>query len=355
MTGTDDDLSQYDYDLSVDLIARHPPAERTDSRLMVLRREDQSIEHRSIRELPRLLRTGDCLVLNDTRVIPARLLGERVATGGAWEGLYLGVTDRGAWQLIGQTRGRLQPGEQIELHPAHDPMSPRRFRVRLIARDEEGQWTAEPEALADPLAVLAEFGTVPLPPYIRRDLAEPSDRDRYQTTYARQPGAVAAPTAGLHFTSELLSSCRAAGIGTAFVTLHVGIGTFRPISVDRLSEHRMHSEWCEIPVSTVEALQAARRNGGRIVAVGTTSVRALESASVDSELRAWSGSTDIFIRPPYRFRSVDALLTNFHLPCSTLLVLVSAFAGRAFILRAYAAAVGDRYRFFSYGDAMLIV
>lgn len=350
-----DDLSQYDYDLPDDLIARHPPAERTASRLMVLRREGRSIEHRSIRDLPTLLRAGDCLVLNDTRVIPARLLGHRVATGGAWEGLYLGVTDRGDWQFIGQTRGTLRPGEDIELHPAHDPDSPRRYRLRLIARDDDGQWNAEPESRGDPLAVLRDFGTVPLPPYLGRNVAESLDWERYQTTYARQPGAVAAPTAGLHFTSDLLETCRAAGINTAFVTLHVGIGTFRPIAVERLSEHRMHSEWCALPAATVDALLETRHRGGRVVAVGTTTVRTLESATAEGELRPWSGSTDIFIRPPYRFRSVDALLTNFHLPRSTLLVLVSAFAGRDFIHRAYSNAVAERYRFYSYGDAMLIV
>ncbi|MBI5761154.1 MAG: tRNA preQ1(34) S-adenosylmethionine ribosyltransferase-isomerase QueA [Planctomycetales bacterium] len=355
MSHTDDDLSQYDYDLPDDLIARHPPAERTASRLMVLRRESQTVEHWSIRDLPKLLRAGDCLVLNDTRVIPARLLGHRAATGATWEGLYLGATERGEWQFIGQTRGKLRPGEEIILHPAHQPDSPRRFKLRLLERDAEGQWTAAPELPGDPLAVLGDFGTVPLPPYLGRDLADASDWDRYQTTFARRPGAVAAPTAGLHFTPELLDECRVAGVGTAFVTLHVGVGTFRPIAVDRLSDHCMHSEWCDVPESTIAALHATRQRGGRIVAVGTTSVRSLESASSEGELRPWSGSTDIFIRPPYRIRSVDALLTNFHLPRSTLLVLVSTFAGTDFIRRAYSLAVNERYRFYSYGDAMLIV
>jgi S-adenosylmethionine:tRNA ribosyltransferase-isomerase len=355
MSSADDELRSYDYELPDELIARHPAADRTSSRLMVLCREPPSIEHRSIRDLPNLLRTGDCLVLNDTRVIPARLLGRRVATRGAWEGLYLGATGRGHWQLIGQTRGRLQPGELLELHPAHDPTSPRRFRLRLIERDVAGQWTAEPESPGDPLSVLRDFGTVPLPPYLGRDVAEAADWDRYQTTFARQPGAVAAPTAGLHFTPELLSNCRAAGIDTAFVTLHVGVGTFRSISVDRLSEHSMHSEWCELTASTMETLRATRQRGGRIVAIGTTSVRTLESAARDGQPRPWSGPTDLFIRPPYRFQVVDALLTNFHLPRSTLLVLVSAFAGRDAVRRAYESAVSERYRFYSYGDAMLIV
>lgn len=355
MPDTDDDLSQYDYELPDGLIARQPRAERTASRLMVFRRESQTIEHRSIRDLPNLLRVGDCLVLNDTRVIPARLLGHRATTGAKWEGLYLGETDRGEWRLIGQTRGKLRPGEEIVLHPAHQPDSPRRFKLRLLDRDADGQWTAAPESPGDPLGVLGDFGTVPLPPYIGRELADASDWDRYQTTYACQPGAVAAPTAGLHFTPELLEECRAAGVVTAFVTLHVGVGTFRPIAVDRLSEHRMHSEWCDIPDATVAALHATRQRGGRIVAVGTTSVRSLESAARDGELRPWSGSTDIFIHPPYHFRSVDALLTNFHLPRSTLLVLVSAFAGTDFIRRAYSVAVTEHYRFYSYGDAMLIV
>lgn len=351
----DDDLSLYDYELPNDLIARHPLAERTAARLMVLRREDRSIEHRSIRDLPDLLLPGDCLVLNDTRVIPAKLFGHRVSTGANWEGLYLRVTERGVWQLIGQTRGKLRPGELIELYPAHHPDSPSRFLLRLIECNAAGQWSATPESSDDPLTVLQEFGTTPLPPYLGRDIADDFDWDRYQTTFARHPGAVAAPTAGLHFTPDLLEQCRQAGIDTAFVTLHVGIGTFRPINVNRLSEHRMHAEWCEIPESTVAAIRESRQHGGRVVAVGTTAVRSLETATDKSDLRPWSGTTDIFIHPPYRFRSVDALLTNFHLPRSTVLVLVSAFAGREFIRQAYELAVAGRYRFYSYGDAMLIV
>jgi S-adenosylmethionine:tRNA ribosyltransferase-isomerase len=253
--------------------------------------------------------------------------------------------------LIGQTRGTLQAGETLVV-PGSSSSTP--LELRLEDRQEGGEWLVRRSDSRSTWDVLATFGQVPLPPYIERTTSDPADLERYQTVYASQPGAVAAPTAGLHFTPEILERCRDRGVEAAFVTLHVGLGTFRPVSVENLSEHVMHSEWAEISPETVEAVRSARARGGRIVAVGTTSVRTLESASRSGEIQAWTGETDLFIRAPYRFQSVDAMVTNFHLPKSTLLMLVSAFAGRANILTAYAEAIRERYRFFSYGDAMFI-
>lgn len=358
----DESLFSYDYALPSELIAQAPTRARDASRLMVLRRATQAIEHRHFRELPELLRPDDLLVLNETKVIPARLEGLRTATGGRWEGLYLGCSDDGRWRLIGQTRGKLHPGETIALHPLHPPKDrpqarlTMEYRLTLETKADGGMWLVRPETDENPLHVLERFGTVPLPPYIGREVGLPVDFERYQTTYARTPGAVAAPTAGLHFTPELLERCRQRGLRTARVTLHVGMGTFRPISVEQLDQHQMHSEWCELPAETVTLVEQTRARGGRVVAVGTTTVRTLESvaARFGGRLQPWSGETDLFIRPPYRFEQVEALVTNFHLPRSSLLVLVSALAGREFILRAYREAVEQRYRFFSYGDAMLI-
>lgn len=348
------DLETYSYELPEELIAKEPAARRDEARLLVLDRADKTIRHRSIRDLPELLTPGDCLVLNDTKVIPARLIGERSATGGHWEGLFLSSPEEGVWQLIGQTRGRLQPGESICIRSIHDPAQPP-LKLDLNERDDDGIWMARVRDNRNAFALLDQYGTVPLPPYIQRKVARESDWNRYQTTFAEHPGSVAAPTAGLHFTDELLERCRARGIETARLTLHVGIGTFRPVSVTRLSEHRMHSEWCTILPAVAEQLRNVRQQGGRIVAVGTTSVRTLETAAADGRLDAWEGQTDLFIRPGHEFRAVDCLLTNFHLPRSTLLVLVSAFAGIDFIREACRTAIENRYRFFSYGDAMLIL
>ena len=363
----DELLSSYDYHLPKEQIAQHPLAERSASRLMVLHRAGSGVEHRRFHEFPKLLEQGDLLVLNETSVIPARLEGVRAATGGRWEGLFLGVTATGDWRLMGQTRGKLQPGEEISLHPVHvasvrdrreEQVAPTgSFGLTLVEKESDGVWQARPVVHTDPLAVLQQFGSVPLPPYIAREKAGTDDFERYQTTYARTPGAVAAPTAGLHFTPAIFEQCRERGIATVAVTLHVGVGTFRPISVERLSEHEMHSEWCEVPQGAAEAIERTRRRGGRIVAVGTTTVRTLESVAAAHEGRVapWSGETRLFIRPPYAFRVVDALVTNFHLPKSSLLVMLSALAGRERILQAYANAVAAGYRFFSYGDAMLVL
>ncbi|QDT53569.1 S-adenosylmethionine:tRNA ribosyltransferase-isomerase [Caulifigura coniformis] len=346
-----DRLSAYDYPLPEDLIA-HLPADRRDaSRLMTLDRDSGAIGHRRFTELPDLLQPGDLLVLNDTRVLPAKLVGVRESTGGRWEGLFLGLDAEGRWDLIAKTRGSIQPGETIAIAAAGEPAP---LRLELAARTQTGGWRMKPLAPGTHLELLARFGQMPLPPYIER--ADPSelDRERYQTTYSRVPGAVAAPTAGLHFTPEVFDRCDARGIGHTFVTLHVGIGTFRPVSVENLADHQMHSEWGAVPQDTVDAIRDTKERGGRVIAVGTTSVRTLESAAGEGELQAWSGETSIFIRPPYAFRVIDGLVTNFHLPKSTLLMLVSALAGREAMLRAYQVAIEERYRFFSYGDAMLI-
>lgn len=350
-----DDLETYSYSLPEELIAKEPPARREDARLMVLDRTAQTIRHLTIRDLPGLLRAGDCLVLNDTRVLPARLIGHRSATGGRWEGLFLRATGDGLWQLMGQTRGHLQPGETLTLTSIHEPDRHPPLTVQLLSKDEEGLWTASPQHPDPAFDLLQRYGTLPLPPYMQRTVAEASDRERYQTTYASAPGSVAAPTAGLHFTPELLSACEARGIDRARVTLHVGIGTFRPISVSQLSQHRMHQEWCELAPETASKLADVKASGGRVVAVGTTSVRTLETAAQSGAIAAWSGETSLFLRPGSSFHAVDCLLTNFHLPKSSLLVLVCAFAGTDFIKAAYEAAVAERYRFFSYGDAMLIL
>ncbi len=348
-----DRIDLYDYQLPPELIARVPAERRDASRLLVLSRTTGEIEHRTFSDLPVLLRPGDLLVVNETQVVPARLLGVRTATGGRWEGLFLRAEQEHVWRIIGHTRGKLQPGETLTLNSPHAETNSATLELELLEKQDDGEWLARPRSEIETLALLDQFGQMPLPPYMERD-AQALDVLRYQTTYARQPGAVAAPTAGLHFTPELLQRCRERGIETARVTLHVGLGTFRPVSAERLSEHVMHSEWCHLPQDTVDKIQQTKSAGGRIVAVGTTSVRTLEAVAQQGPLREWSGSTNLFIKPGFEFRVVDQLITNFHLPKSTLLVLVSTFAGRSHILNAYESAIANRYRFYSYGDAMLI-
>jgi len=349
------ELNAFNYELPPELIATEPSQKRDQSRLLVLDRQSGTISHSSISELPHFLAPGDCLVLNDTRVLSARLFGVRTSTGGKWEGLYLGSNDTGQWKLMSKTRGKLVPGETIELKPAHQRTEQIQISLQMESKDTEGYWTATVQSDEDHHKLLEHFGTMPLPPYMRRELATEEDRERYQTVYANQPGAVAAPTAGLHFTPALLDRCTQKGIGIAKVTLHVGIGTFKPISAETLEEHKMHSEWCELSKESADLLNTTRQKGGRIVSVGTTSVRTLESVAREGALKAWSGETDIFIYPPYKFQVVDCLLTNFHLPKSSLLVLVSAFASTELIREAYKKAVEAEYRFYSYGDAMLIL
>ncbi len=350
-------IDEFDYELPRHLVAQSPVAARADARLLVVDRRDNSLTHKHIRDLPEILQTDDCLVLNDTRVVPARLVGYRSLTGGHWEGLFIETDRDGFWRVMGKTRGKLDPGETITLVNAtgHDDI-----RLELAAKQPDGTWIARPRAsdgtpAEETFALLQRVGRVPLPPYIRKGEMVESDRAAYQTVYARVPGAVAAPTAGLHFTRHLLDLIEQQGVTFCRLTLHVGPGTFRPIGVESLADHEMHSEWGTIGQDSVERIAACRRRGGRAVAVGTTSVRLLETAAADGTLKPFSGHTDLFIRPPYEFHAVDALLTNFHLPRTTLLVLVHTFGGDALIRRAYEEAVREEYRFYSYGDAMLVL
>jgi S-adenosylmethionine:tRNA ribosyltransferase-isomerase len=336
----------FDYDLPAASIAQQP-APRGESRLLVLDRQPPEApeRHARIADLPRLLRPTDLLVLNDTRVIPARLFG-RSAGGGKMELLLLEKVAERDWEALVKPGKRARPGAVIELD---------KLTAEVIEKRENGAAHRYLLRFSEPVEPhLDRLGHVPLPPYIHRpDTAE--DRERYQTVFARQPGAVAAPTAGLHFTAEILEEIAAAGVEIARVTLHVGIGTFKPVAAERIEEHRMESERYEIGEETAGAIRRARAAGRRIVAVGTTVVRTLESAALagDGEVRAGSGTTRLFITPGFPFQVVEALLTNFHLPRSTLLMLVSAFAGRERVLAAYEEAIREGYRFYSYGDAML--
>jgi S-adenosylmethionine:tRNA ribosyltransferase-isomerase len=337
-------LDELDYTLPEELVAQEPAAERSAARLLVLARASGACAHRRVADLPELLAAGDLLVVNDTRVIPARVRGTR-PSGGRLELLFVRALDDPAdWEVL--VRGAPRAGERVHLPEACgewvSPLGDGRWRIRL-------------DCAASVVAWLERVGEVPLPPYIRRPGgARPADRERYQTVYARVPGAVAAPTAGLHLTSPVLERLRAIGIGVVSCTLHVGPGTFLPIRADTLDGHAMAPEPYDLPAATVEAIARTRAAGGRVVAVGTTTVRALESAAGGGTLRAGSGEAHLFIRPGHRFRAVDALLTNFHLPRSTLLALVAAFAGWERIRAAYEEAVRRRYRFYSFGDAMLV-
>jgi S-adenosylmethionine:tRNA ribosyltransferase-isomerase len=346
------ELDQYDFNLPKELIAQFPLRQRTDARLLVVQRRTRTIEHSHIRDLAEWIAPADCLVLNDTRVVPARLVGYREQTGGRWTGLFVAAEGANLWKVLAKTRGHMAPGETVVLQ---DAMGRDAARLTVVARLEEGHWLVRPPSDAPTYELLESVGRIPLPPYIRGGEMVESDRAAYQTVFAEKPGAVAAPTAGLHFTEELLSKLRQRGVGIVRVTLHVGPGTFRPIKVERLEEHVMHSEWGMIDSETVESLNGRRRAGGRIVVAGTTSLRVLETAARSGALQPWSGQTELFIRPPFEFHAADALLTNFHLPRSTLLVLVRTFGGDELIRRAYEEAVLQQYRFFSYGDAMLIL
>jgi len=360
-----DHLSTWQFELPPELIASRPAVRRDDSRLLVVDREQGSIQHLHIRDLPSLLDPGDLLVFNNTQVLPARLFGFRTATNGRWEGLFVEQTAPGEWIVLCDTRGRLQAGETITVVRAYDEQmeaceSDRRpsnapLLLRLKQKLDDGSWRAEVLDSRTPLEILTEYGSLPLPPYLGRKLADADDQIRYQTAYASQPGSVAAPTAGLHFSPELLQKCRDRGLNSAEVTLHVGIGTFRPVTTERLSEHRMHDEWCRLPSDAADAIAETKSTGHRVVAVGTTTVRTLESAfAACGQLKSWDGRTQLFIRLGFQFQVTDRLLTNFHLPGSTLLVLVAALAGYELTMEAYRKAIEERYRFYSYGDAMLI-
>ncbi len=347
--------SDFDYALPPELIAQEPLPERGASRLMVLDVGTGAIAHRQIAALPDYLRAGDLLVLNDTRVFPARLAGRWADTGGAVEFLLLERegADDAHWRVLVGSGRRARPGLRAVFGDGA-------LTAGIVARREDGHVSVAFD-LHEPLAPLLDrFGTTPLPPYIHRkthdDAQRRLDRERYQTVYAREEGAVAAPTAGLHLTESLLEQIRNRGITCATVTLHVGIGTFRPVTAASVEDHRMDAERYRVPAETADAIRACRARGGRVVAVGSTSVRTLETvaAAHDGKIEACSGRSSLFIYPPYPFRVVDAMLTNFHLPRSTLLMMVSAFAGQVPVMNAYAAAIAARYRFFSYGDGMLL-
>jgi S-adenosylmethionine:tRNA ribosyltransferase-isomerase len=340
---------QFDYALPAELIAAHPPAQRDGGRLLVLDPVSGAIVHAAVRDLPALLPPGCLLVANDTRVIPARLRGRR-PTGGVVEVLLVRQIDGDeaacAWLALLRSNRPLRPGAAIDLHGV---------AARVRERGERGEALLDiPMGASEFRRHVAACGEVPLPPYIRR-APEAADRERYQTVFARDDGSVAAPTAGLHFTEELITRLEAAGHELRFLTLHVGPGTFRPITGDDLGLHVMDAERYVIPAGTAAAIREAKRNKRPVVAVGTTSVRALEGAAARGALDAAEGFTDLFITPPFEFRVVDGLVTNFHLPRSTLLCLVAALAGRERVLAAYAEAVARRYRFYSYGDAMLFL
>lgn len=336
--------SDFFFDLPEELIAQTPLEQRDASRLLHLDKKTGEIEHRHFYELPQYLRKGDCLVLNNTRVLPARLLGCRESGGGV-ELVLLRDLGEGRWECLSRPGRKTKPG--------------------TLLRFGDGELTATVEAVAEGgnrivqfhytgifLEVLERLGKMPLPPYIKEEL---QDGERYQTVYSRELGSAAAPTAGLHFTPELLKQIEQMGVKLCYVTLHVGLGTFRPVKEEKIEDHEMHSEFCVISPETAEAINAVRKNGGRVIAVGTTSCRTLESfAEEDGTVEAGSRWTDIFIYPGYRFKCIDALITNFHLPESTLIMLVSALAGRENVLRAYETAVKEKYRFFSFGDAMFI-
>lgn len=334
-------VSDFSFQLPDSLIARHPLAERRASRLLVLDGPTGRLEHRGFAELLDFLRPGDLMIFNDTRVIPARLFGQK-ATGGKVEVLVERLLDDRRVLAHIRSSKSPKPGTKIYVDGGGE--------ASMLARHEA---LFELEFSEDVLPLLDRVGHMPLPPYIDRP-DDTADRERYQTVYAQRAGAVAAPTAGLHFDAELLGSLQEKGVERAFVTLHVGAGTFQPVRVDRIEEHHMHREWLEVGQGVVDAVAACRARGGRVVAVGTTSVRSLESAARDGVLKAFSGDTDIFLYPGKPFHVVDALVTNFHLPESTLLMLVSAFAGYPETMAAYAEAIANGYRFFSYGDAMFI-
>lgn len=340
--------TDFHYDLPDELIAQRPLAERGASRLLCLDGDSGEWMHRGFRDLPSLLRAGDLLVFNNTRVIPARLWG-RKATGGAVEVLVERLT--GDATALVHIRASKSPraGSLIHVCPGQGA-APGEDSLRVTGREGELYAVASERPLAQ---VMSRYGHMPLPPYIERE-DDSLDRERYQTVFAARDGAVAAPTAGLHFDEVLIRELRARGIATTEVTLHVGAGTFQPVRVDDITQHHMHAEYLEVGQETCEAIAAARERGGRVVAVGTTAVRSLETAAASGTLSPYQGNTQLFIHPGYRFNCIDALVTNFHLPESTLLMLVSALAGREAVLAAYREAVRERYRFFSYGDAMFI-
>ena len=337
--------SDFYYDLPEELIAQTPIAQRDTSRLMTVSRQDGKVEHHHFYELPDFLKAGDCLILNNSRVLPARLLGQRLPGGGACEVLLL--IDRGdkTWECLVRPGRKMRTGAKLSFGDGT-------LTAEVIGEVEGGNRLVRFDYDGIFLEVLERLGKMPLPPYIKEEL---QDRERYQTVYSKVVGSAAAPTAGLHFTPELLKKVEESGIGIGYVTLHVGLGTFRPVKEEEITDHEMHSEFCMIPQETADLINRTKANGGRVICVGTTSCRTLESwANEDGTMEAKAGWTNIYIYPGYRFKVMDGLVTNFHLPESTLIMLVSAFAGREEVLAAYEEAVRERYRFFSFGDAMFL-
>ncbi|WP_026585345.1 tRNA preQ1(34) S-adenosylmethionine ribosyltransferase-isomerase QueA [Bacillus sp. J33] len=337
----------FDFHLPEELIAQTPLAERTSSRLMVLDKKTGEIQHGVFKDLKNHLKAGDCLVLNDTRVLPARLFGEKTGTGAKIEVLLLKQLEGDAWETLIKPAKRVKEGTEITFGNGN-------LTAVCTGTSDHGGRILEFKYEGIFYEVLEQLGEMPLPPYIKEQL---DDRERYQTVFARERGSAAAPTAGLHFTEELLDEIKEMGVHIAFITLHVGLGTFRPVSVEDLNEHEMHAEFYQVTEGTARLLNEVREQGGRIISVGTTSTRTLETiaSAHNGRFEEASGWTDIFIYPGYEFKAIDGMITNFHLPKSTLIMLVSALAGRENVLNAYNKAVEERYRFFSFGDAMLIL
>lgn len=337
----------FDFELPEELIAQTPLEDRSSSRLMVLNKESGDIEHSVFKNIKQYLKKGDCLVLNDTKVLPARLFGTKESTGAKVEVLLLTQKEGDTWETLVKPAKRIKKGTTIHFGEGL-------LRAVCIEELDHGGRILEFQYDGIFYEILDTLGEMPLPPYIKEQL---DDQDRYQTVYARERGSAAAPTAGLHFTAELLEELKQAGVEIAFITLHVGLGTFRPVSVEDIDEHEMHSEFYQMTEETAEKLNRVRQEGGRIISVGTTSTRTLETiaSAGNGKFQATSGWTNIFIYPGYEFKAIDGLITNFHLPKSTLIMLVSSLAGRENVLHAYNTAVKERYRFFSFGDAMLII
>ena len=340
-------LSLFDYDLPEELIAQYPPPNRDESRLMVLDRTSRSITHSQFRFIGEFLSQNDLLVLNDTKVIPARLVGKKRGTGAKIEVFLVAERERDIWEALIKPGKRVKNGTVVEFGEGI-------LRAQILAKLETGTYIVRLKYQGRLFKILSKVGQTPLPPYIKRQ-PEQIDKIRYQNVYAAKNGAVAAPTAGLHFTQELLDALQEKDIGVAKLTLHVGLGTFQPVKTEEVEAHKMHAEYFEISQKAAEQVNLCKQKGGRIVAVGTTSVRTLETVTANGRVIPQSGFTDLFIYPGYQFKIVDALITNFHLPKSTLLMLVSTFASREFVLEAYQEAIKQRYRFYSYGDAMLIL
>ncbi|PWU68365.1 tRNA preQ1(34) S-adenosylmethionine ribosyltransferase-isomerase QueA [Gracilibacillus dipsosauri] len=340
-------IDDFDFELPEKLIAQTPLKDRSSSRLMVLNREMRTISHHHFYDVLDFLEKGDCLVLNDTKVLPARLFGTKKDTGAKVEVLLLTQMEQDDWEVLVKPARKIQIGTEISFGDG-------KLRAICVDTKEHGGRILRFRYQGIFYEVLDELGEMPLPPYIKEQLEE---KDRYQTVFAREQGSAAAPTAGLHFTDELLEEIKQKGVEIAFITLHVGLGTFRPVSVEDVTTHEMHAEFYQMTSETAEQLNKVKKRGGRIISVGTTSTRTLETIARDTggNFEERNGWTDIFIYPPYQFQAIDGLITNFHLPKSTLIMLVSALADREFILEAYNQAVKEKYRFFSFGDAMLII